>query len=134
MNSSSKNNELKQNVRSAFYTLAAIATMLLILAVALVVINLITLLVCPINYVDDLLVSLGTLEGIPSILMIVSIVSIVAIVPMYMFILFDNGPEFIISIVVSISAIVCGLGYQVTMMKVQNTILDRSLNETEKTK
>ncbi len=131
VNSSDKDANLKMNVRSAFYTLAAIATMLLILAVALVVINLITLLVCPNDFVDDLIVSLGALEGIPSVLMIISIVSIVAIVPMYMFIMFGSGPEFIVSIVISIGAIVSGLGYQLTMMKVQNTILDRSLEAAE---
>lgn len=127
IDSQSSNIALMKNVRSSFYAISAIATMLLILAVALTVINLISLLVCPLDYVDDLLVRLGSMEGVPSILMIISIVSIVAIVPMFIFVEFGYGTEFVVCFIVSIGTIVCGLGYNAFMMNMQHTILNKSL-------
>jgi|AntAceMinimDraft_1070359.scaffolds.fasta_scaffold39421_2 hypothetical protein len=62
--------DTKRSVKSVFFVIAATASVLLILSVSLIVTNLTSLLVCPLELVDDFLHHLGPLEGIPSVLMV----------------------------------------------------------------
>ena len=116
--------DTKKSAKSAFFIVAAATTVMLILSVALTVTNLITLLVCPTDFVDDFLNHLGALEGIPSTLMVVSVIALVGMVPMWAFVNFGSGVEFTATLLVAIAAIVFGLSWQIYMMSLQNSLLD----------
>mmetsp|Transcript_92244 Transcript_92244/g.183720 ORF Transcript_92244/g.183720 Transcript_92244/m.183720 type:complete len:246 (+) Transcript_92244:33-770(+) len=126
--------ETKLTVRSIFFCTAGVASVLLILSVSITVTNLTSLTVCPLDFVDDFLHHLGPLEGVPSVLMVVSIVALVSMIPMWVYLLFGNGSEFMITLVVASLATIFGLGWQIFMMHLQNVLLDKCLLEVEKKK
>lgn len=121
--------DLKQRVQTSFYTMAAVASILLILTVSLLLTNMTSLLVIPVEYIGAYLHKIGPFEGVPSILMVISIVTLVALIPMFIYLNFGSGVEFKVTAAVAIVATLFGLGWQFVMMKLQNTLLDKWMAE-----
>merc|ERR1712183_1175736 len=80
----------KKTIRSIFFLAATLSSVSLLVATVLLILNLTSLTLIPMQYVDDLLYKMGAAEGIPAVLTVVALVLLLALFPLYMFILFGH--------------------------------------------
>ena len=128
LDESDPEHDAKKVVRSLFYVLACFSSISLLLATVLLIENLTTLTLIPMQYVDDLLYKMGATEGIPSVLTVVALVLLIALFPLYMFLLFAHSWEFYVILIFTIVSSVGGLIYFVWMTVGQAQFLDRYLH------
>jgi hypothetical protein len=103
--------EAKKVVLSIFYVAATISSVCLLLATVILIENMTTLTLIPMRYVDDMLFSLGALEGIPSVLIFVALFLLLSLFPDYMFLLYGHGWEFYVTLIFTVVMTVFGIAY-----------------------